>query len=453
MSDTVLSPSLERALEARRELIARLEAEQTNAYRLFHGTVEGRPGLTVDHYGNLILVQSFHDTLPASQLAEVEAFYAAAFPGSELIYNDRSPANSRIANAVPPDRKELATTRREFSELGVKYWVQARHDGQDPWLFLDLRAARRRVMAEAEGKSVLNVFAYTCGVGIAAAKAGVATAQLTYNSKKELFAKNVVSQYDLSTANNNLLTAKAQLAQAEAQRVNAANNLSYTVVKAPTDGVVGTLPYRVGALVSASIPQPLTTVSDNSEMYVYFSMTENQLLALTRQYGSIAETLKSMPGVQLQLSDGSTYDQTGRVESISGVIDTSTGSVSLRAAFPNPNGLLHSGGAGNIILPSIYKDCIAVPQAATFELQNKVYVYKVVDGKASSAMIDVEKISNGREYIARAGLVPGDVIVAEGVGLLREGTPIVPKGQAAAAAAAAPATDESAAQTQTEKEE
>ena len=168
-------------------------------------------------------------------------------------------------------------------------------------------------------------------------------------------------------------------------------------------------------------------------------MTENQLLALTRQYGSIAETLKSMPGVQLQLSDGSTYDQTG--------------SVSLRAAFPTPNGLLHSGGAGNIILPSIYKDCIAVPQAATFELQHKVYVYKVMDGKASSAMIDVEKISNGREYIARAGLVPGDVIVAEGVGLLREGTPIVPKGQAAAAAAAAPATDESAAQTQTEKEE
>ena len=112
----------------------------------------------------------------------------------------------------------------------------------------------------------------TAEANVEAAKAGVATAQLTYDSKKELFARNVVSQFDLSTANNNLLTAKAQLAQAEAQRVNAANNLSYTVVKAPTDGVVGTLPYRVGALVSASIPQPLTTVSDNSEMYVYFSM-------------------------------------------------------------------------------------------------------------------------------------------------------------------------------------
>ena len=289
----------------------------------------------------------------------------------------------------------------------------------------------------------------TAEANVAAAKASVATAQLTYDSKKELFARKVVSQFDLSTAENNLLTAKAQFAQAEAQRVNAANNLSYTVVKAPTDGVVGTLPYRVGALVSASIPQPLTTVSDNSEMYVYFSMTENQLLALTRQYGSIAETLKSMPGVQLQLSDGSTYDQTGRVESISGVIDTSTGSVSLRAAFPNPNGLLHSGGAGNIILPSIYKDCIAVPQAATFELQNKVYVYKVVDGKATSSMIDVEKINNGREYIVKSGLVPGDVIVAEGVGLLREGTPIVAKTQGAAAQA----TPAAAAQTQTEKEE
>ncbi|MFQ7503688.1 MAG: efflux RND transporter periplasmic adaptor subunit [Alistipes finegoldii] len=109
------------------------------------------------------------------------------------------------------------------------------------------------------------------------AKAGVATAQLTYDSKKEIFAKNVVSQYDLSTTENTLLTAKAQLAQAEAQRVNAANNLSYTVVKAPSNGTVGQLPYRVGSLVSASIPQPLTTVSDNSEMDVYFSMTENQL--------------------------------------------------------------------------------------------------------------------------------------------------------------------------------
>ncbi|WP_295911415.1 efflux RND transporter periplasmic adaptor subunit [uncultured Alistipes sp.] len=289
----------------------------------------------------------------------------------------------------------------------------------------------------------------TAEANVAAAKAGVATAQLTYDSKKELFAKNVVSQYDLSTAENTLLTAKAQLAQAEAQRVNAANNLSYTVVKAPANGVVGTLPYRVGALVSASLPQPLTTVSDNSDMYVYFSMTENQLLNLTRQYGSIANTLKNMPDVQLQLNDGSIYDKTGRIESISGVIDPSTGSVQLRAAFPNKDGLLHSGGAGSVILPNIHKDCIVVPQTATFELQDKVYVYKLVDGKASSSMIDVEKINNGREYIVKSGLTPGEVIVAEGVGLLREGTPVIAKGQDAPA----PAAPEAAAQTETEKEE
>ncbi len=296
----------------------------------------------------------------------------------------------------------------------------------------------------------------TAEANVAAAEASVATAQLTYNSKKELFARNVVSQFDLSTAENNLLTAKAQLAQAEAQRVNAANNLSYTVVKSPANGVVGTLPYRVGALVSASIPQPLTTVSDNSVMYVYFSMTENQLLDMTRKYGSIEQTLKQLPDVQLRLNDGSIYDKTGRIESISGVIDPSTGTVSLRAAFPNEGGLLHSGGAGNIILPTLYKDCIAIPQSATFELQDKVFVYKLVDGKASSAPVQVASISDGKEYIVLSGLAAGDVIITEGVGLLREGTPVVPKGQSAAQPAAEEAPAAAAAdstQTETGKEE
>ncbi len=293
----------------------------------------------------------------------------------------------------------------------------------------------------------------TAEANVAAAKAGVSTAKLVRDSKKQLFRRKVVSQFDLSSAQNQLLTAEAQLAQAEAQRVSAANNLSYTVVKAPSKGVVGTLPFRVGALVGPSAK--LTTVSDNSEMYIYFSMTENQLLNLTRRYGSTAATLQNMPDVQLQLSDGSLYDHSGRVESISGVIDASTGSVQLRAAFPNKNGLLHSGGSGNIILPSVYKDCIVIPQTATFEIQDKVYVYKVIDGKASSAMIDVEKVTNGREYIVRSGLEPGETIVAEGVGLLREGTPIVPKQPQAEAEpeAGAEAVAETVPDAQTAKEE
>ena len=267
----------------------------------------------------------------------------------------------------------------------------------------------------------------TAVANVEAARASVATAQLTYDSKKELFAQNVISEFDLQTSYNNLLTAKAQLAQTEAQRVSAVNNLSYTEVKSPADGVVGTLPYRVGALVSASLPKPLTTVSDNSDMYVYFSMTENQLLDMTRRYGSKSKALEEMPAIGLILNDKSIYPSQGKIETISGVIDTSTGTVSLRAVFPNKEGLLQSGGAGNVVVPVQKRNCIVVPQAATYEVQDKVFVFKVVDGKAQSAPVEVTRVNGGKEYIVDKGLNVGDVIVAEGVGLLREGTPIQAK--------------------------
>ncbi len=267
----------------------------------------------------------------------------------------------------------------------------------------------------------------TAQANVEAAKASVATAKLTYDSKKELMDKNVVSSFDFQTAANNLLTAEAQLAQAEAQEVNAANNLSYTVVKSPSNGVVGVLPYRVGALVGPSSPQPLTTVSDNSEMYVYFSVPENQLLSLTREYGSMQSALAAMPKIKLQLNDGSIYSQEGTIESVSGVIDRSTGSVTLRAVFPNPGRLLHSGASGNVIIPDVREDCIVIPKSITFELQDKIYVYKVVDGLAKSAMIQVAKNNDAQTYIVESGLTPGETLVAEGVGLMREGTPIKAK--------------------------
>ena len=167
-----LSSCLATAYAARSELIARLQAENTDAYRLFHGTVEGHPGLTVDRYGDLLLVQCFHSPLTPEALVELTAFYAENLPGLALVYNDRSQSNSRIGNALPPEQLAVATAQREAHEIGVTYLIQGRHAGQDPWLFLDLRAARRRVMQEVPGKSLLNLFAYTCGVGIAAAKAG-----------------------------------------------------------------------------------------------------------------------------------------------------------------------------------------------------------------------------------------------------------------------------------------
>ena len=261
----------------------------------------------------------------------------------------------------------------------------------------------------------------TAIANVKTAEAALATAELNYNSNKELFAQKVVSDFTLTTAKNNFLTAQAGLAQAEAQEVNARNNLSYTVVKSPSDGVVGTLPYRVGALVSPNIPQPLTTVSDNSTMYVYFSMTENQLLSLVRQYGTMDSALVQMPDLQLRLNDQSIYEEKGRIESISGVIDRQTGTVSVRAVFPNKTRLLHSGASGSILMPSTYKDCIVIPQEATVKQQDKIIVYKVVDGKATSTLIQIADVNDGRTYIVTDGLAVGDEIVAKGAGLVREG--------------------------------
>ena len=264
----------------------------------------------------------------------------------------------------------------------------------------------------------------TATANVEAARAGLGTAELTYKSNKELYAQKVVSEFSLKTAENSYLTAKAQLSQAEAQEISARNNLSYTEVKSPSDGVVGALPYRVGALVGANMPYPLTTVSDNSDMYVYFSMTENQLLALTRQYGDMDEALKNMPEVELHLNDNSVYDKKGVIESISGVIDRQTGTVVARVVFPNESRLLHSGASGTVVVPSIYKDCIAIPQTATVRMQDKTIVYKVVDGKAVSTLITVAGINDGREYVVLSGLKAGDEIVSEGAGLVREGTQV-----------------------------
>lgn len=253
------------------------------------------------------------------------------------------------------------------------------------------------------------------------AESNVATAKLVYESKQQLYAEEVISQFDLQTAENNYLSAQAALAQAKAALVIARNNLNYTEVKSPCDGVVGTLPFRVGALVSPSMPTPLTTVSDNSTMYVYFSMTENQWLRLARQYGSKEKALKEMPSVGLVLSDGSTYDKTGKIETVSGVIDPLTGTVSVRAAFDNGTGLLTSGGSGNIVLQKTIDDALCIPRTATFEIQDKVFVYRLADGKTAATQVQVSRINGGKEYMVESGLSAGDVIITEGVAMLKDG--------------------------------
>ena len=241
----------------------------------------------------------------------------------------------------------------------------------------------------------------TARANVRSAEAAVATAKMTAESKQELRRENVVSDFDLQTA---------------------INDLSYTEIKSPVDGTAGMTAYRIGALVNSTTP--LLTVSDNDEMYVYFSLTEKQVLYLSRTEGGQKNILASMPQVELLLNDGSTYEHKGRVDAVSGIIDPKTGSVTLRAVFPNPDRVLRSGGAGNILFPYERQDCIVIPQEATYELQDKVFVYKVVDGKTQSTPVTVFSIHNGTEYIVESGLKAGDVIIAEGAGLLRDGIEI-----------------------------
>ncbi len=253
------------------------------------------------------------------------------------------------------------------------------------------------------------------------AQASVDAAELTTNSKERLFEQKIISDFELRMAQTALASERATLAQAKAKEINARNNLSYTLVKSPADGVLGTLPFRVGTLVSPSDGTPLTSVSDNSEMYVYFSMTESQVLSLTRRHGSLEQALQQMPSIELQLSDGTIYSEKGRIESISGIIDPTTGSVSIRSRFPNQKRLLLSGGSGNVILPHRQEGCLVIPQSATYEIQDKIYAYKLENGVAKSQIIGVFEISNGKEYVVESGLMQGDTIVVEGVGLLRDG--------------------------------
>ncbi len=262
----------------------------------------------------------------------------------------------------------------------------------------------------------------TAEAALKAAQAGEATAAMNYESKKKLFAEKVISDFDLQATYNTLLSAKAQVAQAEAQVINARNSLSYTVVTAPTNGVVGTLPYRQGALVSAQLPQPLTTVSDNSQMWVYFSISERDLLNMVREHGSMDEAIKNMPDVTLTLVDGSTYEKKGRVESVSGVVNTNTGSVQLRAVFDNENGMIHSGSTGNVIIPTIHKQALVVPATAAVQTQDRFRVFLVgADSIAHGKVVSVNEQKAGDLFIVTSGLEGGEEIVAEGAGMIKEG--------------------------------
>ncbi len=259
------------------------------------------------------------------------------------------------------------------------------------------------------------------------AKAQLNTARLTYNNSEKLFKNNVIGSYELQSAKNAMESAAAQLAQAEASYVSAKQNLDFCYVTSPASGVIGDLPYRVGALVSASSQQALTTVSNISTMQVYFSMTEKDLLSMTKTAGGIHAAIKDYPAVKLQLADGTIYNQPGHVATVSGVIDPTTGSVSMRADFPNPDHLLKSGGSGSIVVPHVTNSAIIIPQDAVSQVQDKLFVYVVgKDNKVKYTAVTVDPNNDGKNYIITSGLNIGDRIVINGISALTDGQEIKP---------------------------
>jgi membrane fusion protein (multidrug efflux system) len=266
---------------------------------------------------------------------------------------------------------------------------------------------------------------------VTAAQSQLNTAKLTYENAQKLHEKNVIGDYELQSSKNQYESAQAALGQAKAGLMSAREQLSFCTVKSPTAGVVGSLPYKVGALVSASMQQPFTTISNGSNVDVYFSLNEKEVMELVRKEGSMQAAIAAMPSVKLQLADGTMYGSEGRVVKASGVVDAVTGSVSLIAAFPNPQKLIKSGGSGKIIMPYQATGAIIIPQDACVEVQDKFFVYKVgKDNKVKYSEITVDTQNDGQNYIVTSGLAKGERIVVYGVNQLQEGMEIKPISEA-----------------------
>jgi len=270
----------------------------------------------------------------------------------------------------------------------------------------------------------------TAQAGIQTAQADVNTANLQVNKVKPLVEKDIISHYELESAQNTLQTKLAALAQAKAALANAKINLGYTTITSPVDGVIGSLPYKLGSLVNSTTANPLTTVYNTATVYAYFAMNEKDLLDFSRDSTgrtSIRSKLNNIPKVSLVLSDGTLYDRQGKVETVNGLINSNTGSANFRAAFANPKGLLRSGASATVRVPNTVKSAILVPQNITYELQDKRFVYVIdAQNKVKNVAITTMENTPGQFYIITGGIKSGEKVIAESANNLKDGTEIKP---------------------------
>lgn len=283
----------------------------------------------------------------------------------------------------------------------------------------------------AAAKSGIN----TAEAGITAAQAAVNAAQVEVNRLIPLVDKNIVSKVQLETAEANLHSAQGVLAQAQAGRnqaqanyLSAAANVNYSVIRSPIDGVVGKLPQRIGSLVGPTDAVPLTTVSETSEVYAYFSMNEAEYLNFLDQTPgtTVAEKLKKFPPVTLVLANGQEYNQKGHIRTVTGQIDPQTGTILFRATFSNPARLLANGNSGTIKIPKFYNNVLVVPEAATFEQQGIVQVFKVGRDTVNAVIVGVQARVDNLAVI-NSGIRLGDTLIAAGTNSLRTGAKVIPQ--------------------------
>lgn len=292
-----------------------------------------------------------------------------------------------------------------------------------------------------KGQLLFKLETQTLNQDAAAARANVNAAQVEVDRLAPLVERNIISKVQLETA-------RARLAQAKAAYAAVAATISYGTITSPVNGVVGSLPYKEGSLVSANSEMPLTTVSDSKVMRAYFAMNEKQMLNFTKTFkgATLQDKLKNVPPVSLLLVDGSEYDQKGRLETVSGLVNEGTGTSDFRAEFANPEAVLRSGSTGTVRIPIQRKDVILVPQNAVFDMQGKQMIYVVDKDNTVKSKIITTVTTSGTDFVVSEGLEAGEVIVVEGASKLKDGMAIVPQ-QAKPAEAAAPAKDTVAAST------
>lgn len=367
-------------------------------------------------------------TAPAAVALAVILYGCSSSAGNEPAYQPQTQTLPVVAvNALP------ATTYKEFTASieGTKdIEIRPQVNGYIERIFVDEGAhvKKGQDLFQINNRPYLEAF-NNAKASLTAAKANLSTAEINVSKLKPLVESNIISEVQFKTAQSAHDAAKANVAQAEAMVENARISLGYALIKAPADGYIGRIVSKTGSLVGTSTAEPLTVLSDINKVYAYFSFSENDFIQFKNDFTgkSVEEKIKQLPEVELALSDNSIYPDKGKVEMVSGQFNNTTGSISLRAIFPNTEGLIRSGNTGKVRIPRSSNSDLVIPQEATFEMQDKVFVFALTDSnKVSSTPIHVAG-SSGNYYLVDKGIAPGQKIVFSGLDRLQDGAVIQPQ--------------------------